>query len=151
MGVEIGMIRVSVAVATYNGERYLAEQLESILDALEQNDEIVISDDGSTDDTRKVIETFQKKDSRIRLVDGPRQGVKKNFESAIRSCSGQYIFLCDQDDIWTKDKVEVVLHAFEKEKCSVRVSFFDYDCIGSVFNKRNSCCCSCRCGNIGFF
>lgn len=102
---------VSVAMATYNGEKYIKEQLQSVLDNLGPLDEIVISDDGSKDSTRNIIEAFG--DSRIRLIDGPKKGVKKNFENAIRACAGEFIFLCDQDDIWMQGKVEMVLKAFE--------------------------------------
>lgn len=104
---------VSVAMATYNGEKYIKEQIETILINLQENDELIISDDGSKDKTREIIEAFS--DKRIRLLDGPRQGVKKNFENAIKACSGKYIFLCDQDDIWDEQKVETVLKAFTDE------------------------------------
>ena len=119
MGVEIGMIRVSVAVATYNGEKYIAKQLESILDEIGEQDEIVISDDGSTDRTLAIIREFMQSDARVHLLNGPKQGVKKNFEHAIRGCVGEYIFLCDQDDIWISGKVAKVLQTFETEKCSL--------------------------------
>ena len=90
--------KVSVAMASFNGEKYISTQIKTILENLTENDELVISDDGSTDGTRRIIEGFN--DSRIRLLEGPKQGVKKNFENAIRNCSGKYIFLSDQDDVW---------------------------------------------------
>lgn len=109
-------IRISVAMATYNGEKYIKEQIDSILVNLKENDELVISDDGSTDNTIEIINSY--KDERIKLIQGPRDGVKKNFDNAIKECSGKYIFLSDQDDIWEKDKVENVLKAFkDNENC----------------------------------
>lgn len=106
---------ISVAIATYNGEKFIKEQLDSILFQILKNDEIIISDDGSTDNTRKIIESYG--DKRIKVVEGPHNGVKQNFANAINCCSGKYIFLSDQDDIWEDNKVSKVLETFEKEKC----------------------------------
>lgn len=109
-------IRISVAIATYNGGKYIKEQIDSIIENLEENDEIVISDDGSTDNTIEIINLYE--DERIKIIQGPRDGVKKNFDNAIKACSGKYIFLSDQDDIWEKGKVEKVLKIFKSnEKC----------------------------------
>lgn len=114
--------KISVAMATYNGEKYIKEQIESILSNLSEIDELIISDDGSTDSTLDIVKSFS--DGRIRIVDGPKKGVKKNFENAIIEASGKYIFLCDQDDIWADEKVNTVLKAFEESKCPVVV----HDC-----------------------
>ena len=111
--------KVSVAMATYNGEKYIREQIKTILDCLEENDELVISDDGSTDNTLGIINSFN--DNRIVLIDGPKKGIKQNFANAIKNTSGEYIFLSDQDDIWKKDKVTEVLKCFEEEKCTLVV------------------------------
>lgn len=112
-------VRVSVAMASYNGEAYITEQIESILLNLEDIDEIVISDDGSSDRTCEIIKQYQKKEDRIRLIEGPRKGIKKNFENAIANCYGKYIFLADQDDLWHHDKVIRVLEIFEDTKSSL--------------------------------
>ncbi len=106
------MSRVSVAMAAYNGEKYIRKQLESILCQLEEDDEIIISLDPSKDSTQKVIESM--KDQRIKLFQGPQKGVKKNFENALRHCQNEIIFLADQDDIWLEGKVEHVLSAFDQ-------------------------------------
>lgn len=106
---------ISVAMATYNGEKFIKEQIESILNNLNYNDEIIISDDGSRDKTIEIIKDI--KDERIKLIGGPQKGVIKNFENAIKNCNGRYIFLADQDDIWMNNKVEKVLDFFEEEKC----------------------------------
>lgn len=106
---------VSVAMTSYNGGKYIARQIESILMNLKDDDELIISDDGSTDDTISIINSF--KDSRIKLVAGPRKGVNVNFDNAIAHCKGDYIFLCDQDDIWHPDKVQRVLREFKRSNC----------------------------------
>jgi len=101
------MSRMSVCMATRNGGRFIAEQLESILRQLEPDDEVIISDDSSTDDTIAVIRSF--KDERIRLFEGNRSyNPTFNFENAIRNASGDIIALSDQDDIWLDGKVAVV-------------------------------------------
>lgn len=114
-------IRCSVAMATYNGEKYLAEQIDSILINLKKNDELIISDDGSSDNTIKIIQEYQKKDKRIKLFCGPKKGVKQNFANAINQCSGKYIFLADQDDVWESNKIDFVINVFEQQKCLVVV------------------------------
>lgn len=96
--------KISVCMATYNGERFLKKQLESIINQTLKVDEIIISDDGSTDNTLRIIENIQS--PIIKVVRGPRQGVIKNFENSLKISKGDYIFLADQDDIWTLDKVE---------------------------------------------
>lgn len=108
-------IRVSVAIASYNGAAYIGEQLESILENLSPEDEIIVSDDGSTDGTRTVVMEYANKDARVHLTEGPCNGIIANFEHAIAECKGEYIFLADQDDVWTSGKVEKVLKIF-KEK-----------------------------------
>lgn len=102
---------VSVALAAYNGEKYIREQLSSILPQLSGDDEIVVSLDPSTDGTKEAILSLN--DSRIKTVDGEGKGLIKNFENAIKNCKNDLIFLCDQDDIWLPDKVERVKREFE--------------------------------------
>lgn len=114
-----GKVRISVAMVTFNGACYIKEQLDSIISQLGEADELVISDDGSSDGTLAIIREYQKADKRIRLVEGPRQGIKKNVEHAIAQANGDYIFLADQDDIWMPGKVETVMQAFEEQKSFV--------------------------------
>lgn len=115
------MKRISVAMISYQGAKYIEEQLDSILVTLGAEDEVVISDDGSMDGTREIISRYMEQDKRIRLINGPRNGVKANVENALRACEGAYIFLADQDDIWMREKVEVVMRAFEEQKATVVV------------------------------
>lgn len=121
---------VSVAIATYNGEKYLKEQLETILSQLKEKDEIIISDDGSTDNTKQIIRQFN--DDRIKIIEGPKKGVKQNFANAISNCNGKYIFLADQDDLWMENKVEEVLKYFNSNS-SVKCVL--HDCV--VFDSEN--------------
>ncbi len=137
-------VRVSVAMATYNGEKYIKKQIETIIKNLEKNDELVISDDGSKDKTRHIIKKIIEKDDRIKLIEGPNKGVKQNFENAIKNCKGKYIFLSDQDDLWEKDKVQKVLKCFEKHNCSLVIHDAkvidenENEIIKSFFEFRNS-------------
>lgn len=96
-------MRASVCMATYNGEKYLKEQIESILCQLNENDELIISDDNSTDNTTSIIQKFN--DPRIKLIHNKRHGFVSNFENALKHATGEYIFLSDQDDIWVNGKI----------------------------------------------
>jgi len=97
---------VSIALATYNGERFLKEQLDSILEQSYTDIEIIACDDCSTDSTPQILEDYQKKDSRLKVYFNEKNlGFKKNFEKCISLCDGDYIALSDQDDVWTKDHI----------------------------------------------
>jgi glycosyltransferase involved in cell wall biosynthesis len=107
-------MKISVALCTFNGERYLFEQLASIEAQTVLPDELVIFDDCSADSTIDILNNF-KKNSRIKTfinVNPTRKGVVGNFQNAIELCSGDVIFLSDQDDIWALNKVEVFLKIF---------------------------------------
>ncbi len=109
---------VSVAMASYNGEAYIGEQLESILSQLDEGDEVVVSDDGSSDKTPEIVAAIAEQDPRVKWIEGPRKGLIYNFENALKHCSGEYIFLSDQDDIWRPGKVAAVVDAL-KEKATL--------------------------------
>ena len=108
---------ISVCIATYNGQQYISEQLSSILSQLGENDEVIVSDDGSVDSTLDIVRGFD--DDRIRVVEGPCKGVVCNFENALKHVKGDYIFFSDQDDIWTSDKVAVSLEYLKTYACIV--------------------------------
>lgn len=114
---------ISVCIATHNGGKYIVKQLNSILSQLSQTDEIIISDDGSIDDTIQLIESLN--DARIRIVTY-RQKIdythlrlssyyyaSSNFCNALKYATGDFIFLSDQDDIWKPTKVEKYTEAFK--------------------------------------
>lgn len=96
--------RVSVALPVYNGGMYLREQLDSILLQLEPQDELVIAYQNSQDNSMVILEEFQQRDSRVHIVHNPTGGITSNFNLAISRCSGDYIFLSDQDDAWAMEK-----------------------------------------------
>lgn len=105
---------ISVCLATYNGEKYIREQLVSILQQIDEDDEVIISDDNSTDKTLDIIKSIA--DDRIRIYHNIKNkfeysfdNVTHNFEAALKLSSGDYIFLSDQDDIWLPNKVSLML------------------------------------------
>lgn len=105
---------ISVVLAAYNGGEYIKAQLESVLSQLGAEDEVVISDDKPSGTTKGAIEDILSSDPRVKYIEGPAKGVIKNFEHAIKHAKGDYIFLCDQDDIWLDGKVEAVMNEFKK-------------------------------------
>lgn len=131
------MSRISVCIATYNGERYIGEQLSSILLQLDEEDEIIISDDYSSDNTINVVKSFN--DERVKIIyNNGTKGYTANFENALRNSTGEYIFLADQDDVWLPNKVQRSLEILRNkdflvsnamvvnaEKKVIESSFFD--------------------------
>jgi glycosyltransferase involved in cell wall biosynthesis len=108
------MKKISVAMAVYNGETYLSEQLDSILKQLDPIDEIVVSYDKSTDGTWDLLQDYAIKYAQVRVVENQNPGIAGNFNNAIEHCTGDYIFICDQDDRWADKKRETIVETFEK-------------------------------------
>lgn len=107
-------MRISVAMAVYHGEAYIEAQLDSILSQLMPDDEVIVSDDCPGGKTEDIVRRKAEQDRRVRYVQGPGRGVTANFAHAISLCSGDAIFLSDQDDIWMPDKAERVRAALEQ-------------------------------------
>lgn len=110
-------LSLSVALCTFNGALYIGEQLFSILNQRLPVQEIVICDDGSSDETHDIIDSFSVKYSEIKWQihkNKERRGVTKNFELALSLCSGDIVFLSDQDDIWTSEKTAKIVEYFEQ-------------------------------------
>ncbi|MCR4829135.1 MAG: glycosyltransferase [Bacteroidales bacterium] len=106
---------ISVAICTYNGEKFVNRQLESIANQTLPVDEIVICDDKSTDSTVQIIETFASRNPNILvrlIINEDNLGVRMNFEKALNLCKGDIKFLSDQDDIWFPNKVETFYEYF---------------------------------------
>ena len=98
---------ISIAMATYNGEKFIVEQLDSILSQSYSNIEIIICDDNSTDSTPAILKKYSLNDSRIKLFFNEKNlGLIKNFEKSVFLCSGEYIAFSDQDDVWEPKKIE---------------------------------------------
>jgi len=117
MGLASG-VKISVVVCTYNGERFLAEQLQSILDQTHPPDDIIISDDGSRDSTLDIVAEFSFRDSGAKKPQWTVQSRKKplgiagNFASALTKAQGEFIALADQDDVWEPNRLERGLAGF---------------------------------------
>ncbi len=113
-------MKSSVVIATYNGEKFIEEQLDSILNQTIMVDEILISDDGSSDTTEKIIECYIKnnrlKNKMILQKNTENKGYAKNFLDTALKATGEIVFFCDQDDIWAKNRVEVMIEHMKKER-----------------------------------
>lgn len=123
-------LSLSIALATYNGERYLAEQLDSIVRQSRLPDELVISDDASIDSTRAIVLDFAgRAPFPVRLLTNSEcLGSTRNFEVAMRACGGDIIFLCDQDDAWYPNKMALIEERFTTD-FGVGLVFTDADVV----------------------
>ena len=116
---------ISIAMCTYNGEAYLNGQLVSFVKQTQRPDELVACDDGSTDNTLQVLDQFSKEAPfPVRVYRSQqRLGPTKNFEKALSLCSGDFIFLSDQDDVWMPQKVNTLLQALKNNPGAAYVFF----------------------------
>ena len=106
--------KVAVVMSTYNGAKYVKEQINSILNQTYKNIEIVIRDDGSSDNTVKIIESYQKKYSNIKLITGKNLGFIKSFFELLRIVEADYYSYADQDDVWMPNKIELAVEELNK-------------------------------------
>lgn len=125
---------ISVAIATYNGQEFIKEQLLSILNQTMPVDEIVICDDQSSDDTVKIIQELLC--DKIYLYQNEKNlGYKLNFKKALSYCKGDYIFLCDQDDIWKPNKVQTMIEIMQNHP-EIKALASTYDLIDELGNEK---------------
>ena len=139
---------ITVLLAVYNGEKYLKEQIESILNQSVKDVKIIIRDDGSTDNSGEIIESYCKEyPDRISCIKGKATGsAQKNFAELLKNCDSDYIMFCDQDDVWLSDKIEktynsmlqaeqngdipVLVHTdlkvVDDKLCEIAPSFFEF-------------------------
>lgn len=119
-------MKISIVMTTYNGEKYVEEQLNSIRMQTRKADEVLIFDDLSSDDTVRLIQRYidsNKLNNWKAMVNTVNKGWRKNFFDGIQEASGDVIFLCDQDDIWVPDKIEKMVQVLEQnEKINVLAS-----------------------------
>jgi glycosyltransferase involved in cell wall biosynthesis len=134
------MLSISVALCTYNGEKYLREQLRSIAAQTRLPDELVICDDGSTDPTAAIIDEFSRSvPFPVRFIRNPENlGSTKNFEKAIGLCIGDLIALSDQDDIWLPEKLARQSEMMERDS-SLGGVFSDAELIDATSARLNKC------------
>ena len=128
---------ISVAMCTYNGAKYVAEQLNSIINQTYPVDEIVIGDDGSTDDTVGIVKNILESSKMEYLIiqNKVNLGYRKNFENVIANTKGDIIFLSDQDDVWANGKVETLVNDLEQDK-DYLLAFSDAYLVDSKLNKK---------------
>ena len=135
---------ISVCLATYNGSRFVKQQIDSILPQLSEKDELIISDDGSFDGTIEIIESYH--DKRITILNHRKTNqtgmyrnfrfVTENFENALNQVHGDYIFLTDQDDIWLPNKVERCIKLLGEYDCIVH-NYQIIDTENNIISKQN--------------
>lgn len=111
---------IDILMATYNGEKYVSYQIDSILNQTYRNIKLIISDDCSTDGTKEILEKYSKKDDRIQIYFQQKNlGYIKNFEFLLKKVSHPYYMLSDQDDVWLPEKIEKSLETLKKEKADL--------------------------------
>ena len=129
----------AIVMSTYNGEKYIVEQLDSIKNQTFQPDKVVISDDKSTDCTVAIIKEYIKKNNLLNWsiqVNEKNIGWKKNFFHLLEECDADLIFLSDQDDVWNIHKLEIMVPYFKNENISVLVSDYVNKKNNLIFQKR---------------
>ena len=133
------MTSYSVALCSYNGEKYIHQQIDSILSQTHRPSEIVVCDDGSTDRTPEILAEYQKQYPEIFRIHFNEINLRsvKNFEKAISLCSKEIIFLSDQDDIWAENKAEKIVYFLDNhaEIDAVATNGFCIDENGTVHEK----------------
>lgn len=134
---------ISVCIPTYNGEKYIKEQIDSVIKQLSSEDEIIISDDGSTDNTIFIVKSFN--DFRIKIFKHDKLPLKRskyrfnlttrNMENAIRHSKGDYIIMADQDDVWLPERVSKVLPLLEMYSMVINDCKIVKDDVGNVIGE----------------
>jgi glycosyltransferase involved in cell wall biosynthesis len=130
---------ISICMTTHNGEKFLKEQLDSILLQLDNDDELIISDDASSDRTLEILQSYQ---PRIKILSSIKfNSPSKNFEYALSHCQNEIIFLADQDDIWHPEKIKLMAGAlnqgFDLVVCDCRLVDENQNVIASSFFELN--------------
>ena len=110
--------KLSIVITTYNGEKYLREQLDSLYNQTRLADEVIALDDGSVDATVNILEEYHQKHGLQYVVNEINLRVNKNFEKGIGMATGDYISLCDQDDVWFKEKNETLYNKLQELECN---------------------------------
>ncbi|WP_280954087.1 glycosyltransferase family 2 protein [Lactococcus protaetiae] len=117
-------MKVNILMSTYNGEKYIAEQIESIQKQTFKDWQLIIRDDGSKDTTCKIVETFITNDKRIRLIRAENVGVIRSFYELVKVETADFYFFADQDDYWLPEKLEIMLNETQKHDNSKPVMYY---------------------------
>ncbi len=130
------MLKISVAMTSYNGEQFIQTQLISLLKQIRKPDEVIIVDDGSDDNTIEIIREFISENGLSNwqlVINDENLGFKQNFKKALSLTTGDIVFLCDQDDDWCEDKIESISSIFytEPDILAVNSSFTVIDAEGT--------------------
>lgn len=126
---------VSVLMSTYNGAKYIREQIDSILNQKDVNVELLIRDDGSSDNTAEICKEYQKKNTNIRFYQGENIGVGKSFMELLKKApEADYYSFSDQDDVWLEDKLSRAVKMIKIAECSRELSQDRNERVG-VFNR----------------
>jgi len=137
-------MKISVVMATYNGEKYLTEQLDSIKNQSRTIDEVIICDDGSTDKTVEIAKQYIEKNgleaSWTIIRNEKNLGYADNFDKVTCLANGEYIFFADQDDLWHEDKIQIMTDIMEQKPdcmvlCTDYEPFYDGEKVGAVSAK----------------
>ena len=138
-----GMPAVTIVIATYNGALFLSQQMESVIAQTYPNIEIIAVDDCSTDATVEILESFQVKYPHIKIIRNQQNlGYIKNFEKGCKLASGEYIALCDQDDVWHPDKIkkmQAAIGSYPLIYCDSVLCDEDLQPIGVNISDRGNC------------
>lgn len=106
--------KVAVIMSTYNGEKFIREQIDSILEQTYKNIEIIVRDDGSTDKTKDIVKKYQKKHKNIKLIEGENLGFIKSFFELLKIAEADYYAYADQDDVWIENKIELAVNSLNR-------------------------------------
>ncbi len=110
---------IAILMATYNGEKYLGEQIDSLLAQTYKDWHLYIHDDGSTDNTQAILREYAKKHSNIHILGYESQkGAMRNFLSLLQRVEADYYMFCDQDDVWLKEKVELSFKEMKRQEAA---------------------------------
>lgn len=133
---EIVLRTASVAMAAYNGERFIAQQIDSVLDQLGPDDELVVSYDPSSDGTLEILEGYAARDSRVCVLANDNHGIVGNFNNAIAASAKDVVFICDQDDVWVPGKCDAVIARLNETGADLLIhNVVHIDAEGKVISK----------------
>lgn len=131
------METVNILLSTYNGEKYLAEQIDSIVNQTYTDWNLLIRDDGSTDNTVSIIKNYEEKDARIKFINSfqiENVGVHLSFKNLAKFSDADWYFLCDQDDVWLPKKIESMLFYARGDEKEAKLLYSDLTTVDSELN-----------------